>query len=211
MAIQMKEEAIRLRNLGFSYSMISVKTGVSKSTLNYWLRNIPYKPNTIVLRRILEAPLKSAKVLRDKKINNIRIAKEIAIKELGKITKRDLLMMGIGLYIGEGTKNKTQMVRITNSDPKVIKLAIAWLISACGLGIKNLRVAIHTYPDIDIEKTLNYWSNITHIPRDQFRKTQIDTRLNKSKINVGKSLYGTANIIVHSNGQKKFGVFLFKK
>ena len=211
MAIQMKEEATRLRGLGYSYSLISSKTGVSKSTLNYWLKKIPYKPNKIVLRRILESSLKSSRILRERKVNNIRIAKEIATKELGTISKRDLLMMGIGLYIGEGAKNKTQMVRITNSDPQVIKLSIAWLITGCGLSYKNLRIAIHTYPDLDIEKTLNYWSNITHIPRSQFRKTQIDTRSNKSKTNIGKSLHGTAHVIVHSNGQKKFGVFLYRK
>lgn len=211
MAIHVKGEAIKLRRLGFSYSLISIKTGVSKSTLNYWLKDIPYKPNAIVLKRIQESPLKSAKILRKRKMTNIKLAKEIAFKELGQVTKRDLFMMGIGLYIGEGTKNKTQMVRISNSDPKVVKLAIAWLMSVCGLSIRNLRIAIHTYPDLDIENTLKYWSNITSIPRNQFRKTQIDNRLNKSSKNFGKSLYGTAHITVNSNGQKEFGVFFFRK
>lgn len=211
MAIQVKEKAINLRKLGFSYSLISIKTGIPKSTLNYWLKKVPYKPNKIVLKRIQESPIKSAKILRERRLYNIKVSKEIAFKELGKVTKRDFLMMGIGLYIGEGSKNSTQMVRISNSDPRVIKLIIAWLISACGLSINNLRIAIHTYPDLDIEKTLEYWSNITHIPRKQFRKTQIDNRLNKSTKNIGKSLHGTAHITVNSNGQKEFGVFLFRK
>ena len=211
MAVQFKEKAILLRNQGYSYSLISSATGVAKSTLNYWLKHIPFKPNAIVLKRIKDSSIKSAKVLNEKKAHATRIAKDIATKELGTITKRDFLMMGIGLYLGEGTKNKTQMVRITNSDPKVIQLAIHWLKSACGLDIENFRIAIHTYPDLDIEKTLDYWSKITDIPRNQFRKTQVDFRLNKSKRNKGKSLYGTAHVTVYSNGQEKFGVFLFRK
>ena len=208
---KLKIKAVRLRKLGFSYALINSKIRVANSTLNYWLKDVPYKPNKTVLKRIQESSFKSAKILRDRKLASIKLSKELADKEIGSITKRDLWMLGVGIYIGEGTKNKTQMVRIVNSDPEVIKLAIKWLKSTCELSTSNFRIAIHTYPDIDIESTLDYWSQKTGIPRNQFRKTQIDTRTNKLAKNKGKSLFGTAQLTVHSNGRKEHGVLLFRK
>lgn len=207
----LRERAIDFRKRGFSYSLISSRMGVAKSTLNYWLKNVPYKPNEAVLKRIRESSIKSAKVLRARRAENIRLARKIAFKELGRLTKRDLWMVGIGLYIGEGAKNKSQMIRVMNSDPKVINLAITWLKSVSGLDMKNFHIAIHIYPDLDVEKTLNFWSKVTGIPRNQFGKTQVDKRINKLAKNKGKSLFGTAHITVRSKGEKEYGVFLFRK
>lgn len=209
--VNLKKLALQLRKSGYSYSLIVKRTGVAKSTLSYWFRKIEYRPNKLVLKRIKESVLKSSKVLRDRKIRNIKIAKDFAFKELGKLSRRDLWLMGMGLYLGEGAKNKTQMVRIMNSDPEVVKFAIVWFKEICGLETENLRLTIHTYPDLNVEKTLKYWSNITGIPRNQFRKTHIDYRKGKSKKNVGKSPYGTAHVTVHTMGKKENGVFLFRR
>lgn len=110
--VNLKKLALQLRKSGYSYSLIVKRTGVAKSTLSYWFRKIEYRPNKLVLKRIKESVLKSSKVLRDRKIRNIKIAKDFAFKELGKLSRRDLWLMGMGLYLGEGAKNKTQMVRI---------------------------------------------------------------------------------------------------
>ncbi|OGH69805.1 MAG: hypothetical protein A2396_03715 [Candidatus Levybacteria bacterium RIFOXYB1_FULL_40_17] len=210
-SIELKNRTIKLRKLGYSYSFISEKTKIAKGTLSEWLSKVPYKPNKFVLKRIKESSIKSAMVLRNKKNKAISYAKKISFKELGTITKRDLWMLGIGLYIGEGSKNKTQMVRMVNSDPFVINLTIAWFKYVCGLSIKNFRMAIHTYPDLDQEKILNFWSKSTKIPRSQFRKTYIDIRTNKSLKNKNKSVYGTALLTIYANGQKEYGVFLFRR
>ena len=50
-------------------------------------------------------------------------AKEEARKEIGEITKRDLFMLGIGIYIGEGAKT-FDIVRVINADPKIIKFTV---------------------------------------------------------------------------------------
>jgi lambda repressor-like predicted transcriptional regulator len=206
-----KSNAIKLRRLGYSYALISQKTNIAKSTLNYWLKNIPYKPNRIVKKRIEESVDKSSKILHQRKVLRDKIAFDIGFREVGKITKRDLFMIGLGLYIGEGTKNKTQMVRIVNSDPKVIKLAISWLKKIFNITKKNLRVSVHMYPDMNLEETLNFWSKTTKIPLSQFRKTQIDRRLNKSAKNLKKLKYGTVQITVFSGGDSKKGVYLFHR
>jgi len=77
--------------------MISYKLGLAKSTLSCWLKEIPYKPNEKVLKRIQLAPAKSAEIIHNRKVANISKIKNLAKKELGEITKRDLWLLGIGL------------------------------------------------------------------------------------------------------------------
>jgi len=205
-----KEKAIKYREQGYSYGMISEKLGLSKGTLSYWLKEIPYKPNKETLQRIQLASLKSFQIVHNRKILNIKTAKEKAKKEIGKITKRDLWLLGIGLYLGEGMKSQ-ESVRIINSDPKIIKIAIKWFKKICGLSIKNFNLAIHTYPDNNIKKTINYWSKITKIPKNQFGKTQIDRRINKSAKKKGKLPYGTAHLTIRAWGKEEFGVNLHRR
>ena len=56
-----RNEAIKLRKKGHSYNLISLKLNISKSTLSYWLKEVPYTPNKEVLKRIKLGPYVSGK------------------------------------------------------------------------------------------------------------------------------------------------------
>jgi len=208
--LSLKERAINYRKCGYSYGMISKKLGLSKSTLSDWLKEIPYKPNKEVLKRIKLASIKSAQIAHNRRVANIIAIKKLAKKELGKLTKRDLWLLGIGLYLGEGSKS-CERIRVINSDPKIIKLAIKWFKEICGLKNENLNIAIHIYPDNNVKNTINYWSKITKIPKEQFGKTQIDRRVNKLDKKRRKLPYGTAHLYVKSYGKKEFGNSLHRR
>lgn len=85
--LSLKEKAINYRKQGYSYNIISEKLGLAKSTLSDWLREIPYKPNKEVIRRIKTGPAKAAELQHNKKVANIIAMKKIAKKEIGKLTK----------------------------------------------------------------------------------------------------------------------------
>lgn len=206
----LKKRAIYLRKKGYSYNMITEKTGMSKSTLCCWLKEIPFTPNKFVLARIKEGTRLSAQTRNDEKIRGINVARENARKELGILTRRDLWLLGIGLYIGEGSK-VYETIRIVNSDPEVIKLAVAWFQTICGLSKKNITMAVHLYPDSDTKASLKYWLKITGLPKAQVRKTQIDKRPNKSEKKRQHLPYGTVHLRVVSNGNPNFGVRLHRK
>ncbi len=206
----LRAKAIKLRNAGYSYSIINSKIGVSKSTLSNWLNFIPFKPNQEVLKKIGKAKLKSGLFKHNQKLAEVKEMKEIARKELGKITKRDLWLFGIGLYLGEGTKSY-EFVRIVNSDPQVIKIAIKWFREVCGLKDENFNPYIHTYPDNNIQKTIQYWSEITGVKKEQFGKTQIDTRTDKVSIKRKSLPYGTLHLHIKSCGNKEFGRRLHRR
>lgn len=50
--------------------------------------------------------------------------KILAKNELGRMTKIDLWILGIGLYLGEGNKSY-ENVSFSNSDPETIKIIVA--------------------------------------------------------------------------------------
>lgn len=208
--LSLKQTAIELRKSGYSYGMISDKLGLSKSTMSNWLKEVPFIPNNEVLKRVKKGQLKSALYKQNNRIEEIKVKKEEGKKEIGKLSKRDLLLLGIGIYLGEGTKlNET--VRIINSDPEIIKLSIWWFKDICKLGYENFNPCVHIYPDINIAEAENYWSKVANVPVKNFGKTQIDKRTNKSLKKKRKLPYGTLHLYIRSNGKKEFGRSLHRK
>jgi hypothetical protein len=205
-----KEKAFELRKNGFSYNMITSELSVAKSTLSAWFKNEPFSPNKEVLKRIQYGPMKSAEKRHNKKVLEIETLKQKGKEEIGNLSKRDLWFLGLGLYIGEGSKTY-ETVRIINSDPTVIKLALKWFREVCNLDEENITIAIHLYPDNNKQKCLKFWSKTTDLPLKNFRKTQIDTRENKSNLKKRKLPYGTAHITIVSKGVAEKGVKLHRK
>jgi len=208
--ISLHQKATILRAQGFSYGMISEKLGLSKSTLSDWLREIPYQPNKQVIERIGFAKLKSAQHKRQQRMNEIKEMKTLAKKEIGEINNRDLLMLGIGLYLGEGSKIN-ESIKLINSDPKIIRLAIKWFKNVCKLENENFVPSVHSYPDNNIKQILIFWSKVTGIPINRFGKTQIDGRENKLSKKKNKLPYGTLHLQIKSCGKKQFGRLLHRK
>ncbi|KKQ95977.1 MAG: hypothetical protein UT22_C0046G0004 [Parcubacteria group bacterium GW2011_GWC2_39_11] len=206
----LKDISIKYRKRGFSYGFISEKTGASKSTLSDWLQKIPYTPNKEMIKRIGMARMKSGVYKHNQMIVSTKRIKIAAKKELGKLNRRDLWLLGIGLYLGEGSKTHNN-VRIINSDAGIVKLSVLWFKRICGLKTENFSPVVHIYPNNNLKKTIKYWSKITSIPKDQFQKTQIDIRTNKSTKKRNMLPYGTINLQIRSRGKKKFGRFLHRK
>lgn len=200
-----KEKAIHLRRLGYSYGMIRGQLGISKSTLSNWLNKIEFIPNQEVINRVGEARLKSALHKHRLKFENIAKMKTEACVEVGELSQRDIFMIGIGLYLGEGSKSHEE-VRIVNSNPIIIRLAIRWFKKFCSVQSHHLRIAIHGYPDHNIDELLAFWSDTLNIPIEQFIKTTIDTRQHKSAHKKRKLPYGTAHLYIRGGGTLVLGV-----
>jgi len=203
----LRKQAIKMRKNGCSYGMIHAKFGIPKGTLSYWLSDVRYKPNAQTLQRIQVARDKTNASRKNAKKESIENAKKTALMDIGIVSERDLFMLGLGLYIGEGTKSVN--VAIINSDVRVIRFAVYWFTACFDLTVDNLKLAIYLYPDNNEKKCLDYWAKATGIPKKQFTKTQIDKRENKKMAKRGKLRYGTARLTVVSNGKKSFGSMAF--
>ena len=204
------KKAVELRKAGYSYNYIKNKIRVSKSTLSVWLSDLPYNRNQETIEVINRARLMANEAKRAIKRKSIKDAGELAIKDIGKFTKRDLFMFGVGLYTGEGSKTDG-MVRVVNSDPKIIKTFILWFKKILNLQNINFSIRIHTYPDNNQEDTIIFWMKETGLPRSAFSKSYIDSRVDKKRKNFGKLPYGTAHLTIKKAGHKNGGSFLLRR
>ena len=204
-----REDALALRKNGFSYTYISSKTGLSKSTLSGWLTEISYTPNketVLAFGKARAAASARRAELRQESIQEIR---KTTIKDIGNVGQRDLFLFGLGLYLGEGCKTNSQ-IRMINSDPRIIQATIAWF-RMLGVKESQFRLRLHLYPDSEVRQSLQFWSRTTSIQLSQFQKHQIDSRIDKKAKKRRKLPFGTVQLTVQSRGRKEYGVVFFRK
>lgn len=207
--VSIRELAVGLRRQGYAYPYISTKTGISKSTLSGWLADVKYTPNSETIASFGKARARASEkrtLLRQEAMRNIRAE---ASTELGAISTRDLLMFGLGLYMGEGSKTNG-IVNVANADPQVMKSVVAWF-KILGVTNEQFSARIFLYPDNNLEKSLHFWSRTTSIPKAQFHKPYIDRRGDKKLKKQGKLPFGTLHVRVRSGGRKEFGVHFSRR
>jgi hypothetical protein len=175
--LELKNKAIVLRKRGYSYGNISKSIGVPKSTLSDWLKNLKLSNRQM---NKLKINSKSAYLLGGKasRTKRLLISKEIrsdAISEIGKINRKEMLMLGAMLYWGEGSKQSdrsvSQPVEFVNSDPKMCKFFIKWITEYVGVDTDSLvfRVYINEAKKVDSNKYINMWSRVVNISSEKIK------------------------------------------
>lgn len=193
-----------LRDAGYSYAMIKNELGISLSTLSSWFNNRPFTPNREVLQRIRSGQYSYGFRRREERITQTQKMKMIGRHEVGELSKRDIWMIGLGLWIGEGSKT-TEQLRLANSDPQVIALWVRWLKEIGGFREGDIFLTMHLYKDSDEGVCKKYWREIVG-KEVRFGKTQIDNRTFKNGNKQGKLPYGTLHVSARSGGNVEKGV-----
>ncbi len=121
-----------------------------------------------------------------------KTAQEKAEKTVIKLSKNEKLIFLSALYWGEGNKGD---FGLSNSDPKLIKLFVKGLRELFNITEDKLRVSIRTYKDLDKNKCLKFWSNITGVPINKF----VSINVLEGKKN-GKLPYGICRVRVKKGG-----------
>ena len=201
--IYKKELAQKLRKEGLSIKEISKKIKSNKSTVSYWCRDILLTKEQ--LRRLqdkqkvsgMKAILAVAEKKRKRRIEDTALHTELGGRDVGVITKRDLFMLGLALYWGEGYKKGNAETGFTNSDPFVIKIILRWFTECYGIKKEDfiLRVSINQLHEERIDNVVNYWTQITRLPVEQFTKP---------------SLIKTKSIKIYTNYSQHFGTLRVK-
>jgi len=78
---------------------------------------------------------------RKARIERTKRIRELAKKDVGKISKRDKFIAGVALYVAEGEKNDGKG-GFANSDPILIKFMMEWFIKVVKVPLFRLRGAI---------------------------------------------------------------------
>lgn len=206
-----RERALRLRKKGMSYSQIRGVFNVSKSTLSLWLHNHPLSDKRLrELRDWSKIRIERFRItMQKKKDDRLRVAYERQRKTLLPITQKELYVAGLMLYWGEGAKSKNSEVAISNSNPAILRFFLFWLQQCLSVPRENVRISLHLYKDMDMERELSFWSTTLGIPRRQFYKPYIKTSTTKRVLFKGGFGHGTCNVRVNSvalNNQTLMGI-----
>lgn len=194
--LKKKSEAIRMRKEGASYSQIKKKIKVSKSSLSLWLHDMPLPEKRLRELRDWNAVRieRFQNTMRGKREARWAHVRKRAVKDIGTLSKRELLIAGLFLYWGEGTKTSIANTSLSNTDPAMILFFINWLRSL-GVSKDNLRVHVHLYSDMEVQRELHYWSKTLDMPLSSFRKPYIKTSKRSGLSYPQKFTHGTCNLI----------------
>ncbi|MFZ2522993.1 MAG: hypothetical protein WAW92_01255 [Minisyncoccia bacterium] len=194
-----KNKARELRKKGYSISQIVKELSFTKSSVSLWVRDIVL---TKTQKKKLSERGRSLESIEKRRLTRLineqskrQIVFDKAKEDYKSISKGELKLIGIILYLGEGGKTERGTARLSNSDPSVIKIMMRFFREVCGVEESKFRGYIHTFSHADVEKTEKYWSKITGIPRSQFYKTY--TKASSSSLQKRNKLpYGTIDVSV---------------
>lgn len=120
-----------LRSKGYSLKQITRALAISKSTASLWVRDVSLTPKQV---NRLKARHTSIEVIESRRQTRLRhemvkraVTTSIAAASIKRISRRDLWILGIGLYWGEGRKTNHGLVGFSNGDPKSVQIMMRFL------------------------------------------------------------------------------------
>ncbi len=206
--ISTKERAIQLRKDGKTYSEILKEIPVAKSTLSEWFKEVSLSKRQIqkLTEKKLAASKRGGVAKRLQRLNRVKHIREEALKDIEHISDRELWLIGIVLYWAEGTKEKDihpgSGINFNNSDPRMIKVFIRWLLNSCKVSKERLKfeIYIHENSKNHTEKVKKFWSKTTNFPIERFSKIYYKTnKIRTNRKNIGELYYGLLRVRVSAS------------
>lgn len=197
-----KNRAVILRKEGFSYSEIKERIKVSRSSLSLWLRNIPLsiEDKERLFKKQLAQHKQAWYLIRQRRIEKTNQIKERAIKEIDKISDRELWLIGIALYWAEGTKEKeytvSEQTAFSNSDPEMVKVFLLWVRKCLALSCNDIvfSLYIHENAKSRLEVVKDFWARIANIETDNISVYFKKHTVNPYRKNQGDRYMGVLRI-----------------
>jgi hypothetical protein len=176
------------------------------ASMSKWLRDVPLteRQRDVLRRRQLSAGRKGPQRARERRLAREAEIKRRTASEIDRLTERDLFIAGVVAYAAEGTKRKpwqsSMTVKFTNSDPRMILLFLRWL-SLVGVDQASLTFRVSIHEDADVDGALRYWSELTGVPSERFKRTTLKRGNRKTpRRGIGEGYRGCLVIGVYKSG-----------
>lgn len=132
---------------------------------------------------------------------------EEGLKVLGEVSNRDILLMGLGLYLGEGAKSGNR-VRFSNSNPSIIRLFITWMEKSLGVSRSSIfcRVMINEIHRKREKIVREQWARILDLPLQQFQKTTFIKVRNKKIYENYDTYLGTVSVSILKSSNNQYRI-----
>lgn len=202
------DQAINLRRQGLSYAEILREVKVAKSTLSLWLRDVNLSEKQS--QKLTEKKIKSARRGGEKrhlqKIEKIKRINDESKKDVTKISKRELWLMGVMLYWAEGTKEKEWRpgtgIQFSNSDPFMIKIFIEWLRKVFDASNDDIgfEIYIHENEKGRTDNVSEFWARKLNLPTSKFSRIYFKkNKIKTNRKNTGTLYFGLIKVKVKAS------------
>lgn len=178
-----KVKAENLRITGLTYDEISIKLGVAKGTLSVWLKDVAFPEKSLseskkeyFLAHVQTKGAAANKAKKEQMWEILRVEAEEFVNLYGMDDPRLMMSLLAVLYWAEGTKYDRGGVVFTNTDPRLAYLFIELLRKTCDIDESRLRVRLHLHYYHKKGETVEFWSNLLNVPKEQFQATYIKKR-----------------------------------
>jgi len=208
------DKALALRLEGYSYNEINSRLGIAKSTLSSWFSTLKLPQEAIKrlnkrsAQGILNGLIKRNKQQTVIAQNRTKAIRSQSRKEIKRLSRNDLLLIGAALYWAEGYKRlkirdgreiTSHMIALTNSDPTMVAAFILFLRKIVGIPIEKILIETRFFKHMNEDKAVAYWMNVTRLPRAQFYKPMYPvSSASRGKRPINRLPYGTVRVIVSS-------------
>lgn len=174
----LKSESITLRRQGLSYLEISRRLQISKSSVRNWTKTVILTRNQTDRLKVanISSASKRLKKIQENRAKNTGKTRVIlnkqGIDDLKRI-KDPLFFLGLGLYWGEGFKNKTREIGIVNTDPRILKISMLWFEKYYDISRNEYQIRLsinEEYRDLE-SYIIDFWIRKLKISKSQFTQT----------------------------------------
>ncbi|MFF7730687.1 hypothetical protein [Streptomyces sp. NPDC008001] len=171
---ELQQRARELRRAGRTYDEIVAELGVSKSSVSLWVRDLPKPQKTPEQMHAMQearwAPHRQRQAI-------VRQQDRLsAAHEIGRMTDRELFLVGVGLYWSEGAKSKphrlSERATFINSDPDMIQVYLAWL-ALLGVEPGRIQYRVMIHENADIGQAEQFWADLAGIDVAGLKKTTL--------------------------------------
>ena len=160
-----------------SYKDIVRILGVARSSVSMWVRDIKLSQNQLKALKNRQHTFEVIEKRRVSRLFNESATRRVFLNEGLELMRRrndiDLMMLGVGLYLGEGSKTDRVKIALSNADPRIIQIFVKFLIDTCGYPLSRIHAHIGIHSHLSINRAEHYWAKISGIPLKQFSKTSI--------------------------------------
>ena len=174
--IDKQNRARDLRAQGWTLSEICEEVGCSKASASLWCREVELDQEVLARRRRVRflagnegARLRGPNKLQRRKQAEIEEMSAKGVETVGRLSPRDLMVVGVALYAGEGSKTPGE-VRFANSDPRMIRCLVELMRGCFGVEPQQMKLRLYLHEGLDLVAANRFWSEVTGIPAENVRK-----------------------------------------
>ncbi|KKQ29645.1 MAG: hypothetical protein US45_C0059G0005 [Candidatus Nomurabacteria bacterium GW2011_GWA1_37_20] len=141
-------------------------------------------PAILIILYSIRGLLRYSEIKRRERIKRHILQKQEGVKIIKELSNRDILMIGLGLYWGEGYKYENGEFGFTNSNPLMIHFYFKWL-KLWDVEKNSLvfRLTLNEFFRKEENNIKLFWINFLGIKKEQFSKTTfIKTSLKKASL-----------------------------